>query len=165
MCISKFSLRASKLCAENIYISAGLRSAKFEKSQCPSEHIKKTSKAGGLLHEFIQSGHFHSNSNLPSRDVRILHLDRTPKRILVTGGAGFLGSHLCERLLSDGNQVLCLDNFSTGHDRNISHLRRNAGFKVLRHDVGEHFIAEVDEIYNLAAPHHRRTTSPIRFRP
>lgn len=74
------------------------------------------------------------------------------KRILVTGGAGFLGSHLCERLLNDGHDVLCLDNFFTGTRDNILHLLGNPHFEVLRHDVTQPLYVEVDEIYNLACP-------------
>jgi UDP-glucuronate decarboxylase len=89
---------------------------------------------------------------LPSSDVRLLRSDRTSRRILVAGGAGFLGSHLCERLLGEGHQVLCLDNFATGHARNIAHLRQNPGFELVRRDVVLPYAAEVDEIYNLACP-------------
>lgn len=74
------------------------------------------------------------------------------KRILVTGGAGFLGSHLCERLLNDGHDVICLDNFFTGTRDNIQHLLGNPRFEVLRHDVTQPLYIEVDEIYNLACP-------------
>ena len=74
------------------------------------------------------------------------------KRILVTGGAGFLGSHLCERLLNEGNDVICLDNFFTGDKRNIEHLLANHYFELIRHDVSEPIALEVDEIYNLACP-------------
>jgi UDP-glucuronate decarboxylase len=73
-------------------------------------------------------------------------------RILVTGGAGFLGSHLCDRLLSEGNEILCLDNFFTGRKQNISHLLQNPKFELIRHDVTEPFRVEVDQIYNLACP-------------
>lgn len=73
-------------------------------------------------------------------------------RILVTGGAGFLGSHLCERLLKEGNEVLCLDNFFTGRKQNIAHLASNPAFELLRHDVTDPFKFEVDQIYNLACP-------------
>lgn len=74
------------------------------------------------------------------------------KRILVTGGAGFLGSHLCERLLAQGHHVTCLDSFQTGHLRNVERLDRNSRFTVVEHDVSNPFDAEVDEIYNLACP-------------
>jgi len=80
------------------------------------------------------------------------------KRILVTGGAGFLGSHLCERLLNEGNDVLCLDNFFTGTRENIIHLMDNHRFELIRHDVVEPILLEVDEIYNLACP-----ASPIHY--
>ena len=74
------------------------------------------------------------------------------KRILVTGGAGFLGSHLCERLLNEGNEVLCLDSFFTGTKDNILHLMDNPNFEVIRHDVEFPLHIEIDEIYNLACP-------------
>ena len=73
-------------------------------------------------------------------------------RILITGGAGFLGSHLCERLLNEGNEVICLDNFFTGRKKNISHLLKNPDFELVRHDVTNPFHFEVDQIYNLACP-------------
>lgn len=79
-------------------------------------------------------------------------------RILVTGGAGFIGSHLCERLLSEGNEVLCLDNFFTGRRENIFHLLDNPRFELLRHDVIEPILLEVDQIYNLACP-----ASPVHY--
>src|SRR5438094_1159916 len=79
-------------------------------------------------------------------------------RILVSGGAGFIGSHLCERLLADGNEVLCVDNFFTGRRENIAHLLDNHQFKLLRHDVIEPILLEVDQIYNLACP-----ASPIHY--
>src|SRR3989344_5212645 len=80
------------------------------------------------------------------------------KRILVTGGSGFLGSHLCEFLLSKGNEVICLDNNFTGSKENILHLLDNKNFEFVRHDVIDPFKAEVDEIYNLACP-----ASPIHY--
>ena len=80
------------------------------------------------------------------------------KRILVTGGAGFLGSHLCERLLADGHDVICVDNFFTGTKDNIAHLLDNPFFELLRHDVTFPLYVEVDEIYNLACP-----ASPIHY--
>ena len=79
-------------------------------------------------------------------------------RILVTGGGGFIGSHLCERLLGEGNEVLCLDNFFTGRRENIFHLLDNPRFELLRHDVTEPILLEVDQIYNLACP-----ASPIHY--
>lgn len=80
------------------------------------------------------------------------------RRILVTGGAGFLGSHLCERLLSEGHEVVCLDNYVTGQERNIRHLRDSSRFRAITHDVALPFTADVDEIYNLACP-----ASPPRY--
>lgn len=74
------------------------------------------------------------------------------KRILVTGGAGFIGSHLCERLLNEGHEVICLDNYFTGSRDNIFHLLNNPRFELVRHDVTTPYYAEVDEIYNLACP-------------
>jgi UDP-glucuronate decarboxylase len=81
-----------------------------------------------------------------------------PKRILVTGGAGFIGSHLCERLLRDGHDVLCLDNFFTGVRQNISHLTGRPSFELIRHDITEPILLEVDWIFNLACP-----ASPIHY--
>lgn len=80
------------------------------------------------------------------------------KRILVTGGAGFIGSHLCERLLDEGNDVICLDNYFTGSKKNIKHLNANQYFEVLRHDVTFPLYVEVDQIYNLACP-----ASPVQY--
>src|SRR5882757_7707665 len=79
-------------------------------------------------------------------------------RILVTGGAGFIGSHLCERLLSEGNEVICLDNFFTGRRQNVVGLQDYRSFEVVRHDVTEPILLEVDQIYNLACP-----ASPIYY--
>ncbi|MEN9019010.1 MAG: GDP-mannose 4,6-dehydratase, partial [Verrucomicrobiales bacterium] len=79
-------------------------------------------------------------------------------RILITGGAGFLGSHLCDRLLNEGHEVLCLDNYFTGRKPNLAHLVGNPNFEVLRHDVIDPFKAEVDQIYNLACP-----ASPVHY--
>ncbi len=81
-----------------------------------------------------------------------------PRRILVTGGAGFIGSHLCERLLADGHEVLCVDNYFTGSRSNIAHLLGNPRFEAMRHDVTFPLYAEVDAIYNLACP-----ASPIHY--
>ena len=80
------------------------------------------------------------------------------KRILVTGGAGFLGSHLCERLLNENNEVICLDNYFTGNKENILHLLKNPYFELVRHDITMPYFAEVDEIYNLACP-----ASPVHY--
>ncbi|MCR5028750.1 MAG: SDR family oxidoreductase [Fibrobacter sp.] len=79
-------------------------------------------------------------------------------RCLVTGGAGFLGSHLCERLLDDGHEVICLDNYFTGRMSNVDHLRDNRRFELIRHDVTEPILLEVDRIFNLACP-----ASPIHY--
>jgi UDP-glucuronate decarboxylase len=80
------------------------------------------------------------------------------KKILVTGGAGFLGSHLCERLLGQGHEVLCVDNFFTGRKENVRHLMANSNFELMRHDVTFPLYVEVDEIYNLACP-----ASPVHY--
>ncbi len=80
------------------------------------------------------------------------------KKILVTGGAGFLGSHLCERLLEQGNEVVCLDNYFTGQKKNVIHLLDNPYFELIRHDVTMPYYIEVDEIYNLACP-----ASPVHY--
>ncbi len=80
------------------------------------------------------------------------------RRVLVTGGAGFLGSHLCDRLLADGHEVLCVDNLFTGSKRNIAHLHGHPRFEFLRHDVTLPLFVEVDEIWNLACP-----ASPIHY--
>src|SRR5689334_19837819 len=80
------------------------------------------------------------------------------KRILVTGGAGFLGSHLCERLLREGNEVICLDNFFTGRRDNVEALLDHHAFELVRHDVCERIVLEVDEVFHLACP-----ASPIHY--
>ena len=84
-----------------------------------------------------------------------MHLE---KRILITGGAGFLGSHLCDMMLARGHRVLCVDNFFTGTQRNVDHLRDNSRFELMRHDVSFPLFVEIDEIYNLACP-----ASPIHY--
>ena len=80
------------------------------------------------------------------------------KKVLVTGGAGFLGSHLCEKLLNQGHEVVCLDNYFTGQKQNVVHLLKNPFFELIRHDVTMPFFIEVDEIYNLACP-----ASPVHY--
>lgn len=80
------------------------------------------------------------------------------KKILVTGGAGFLGSHLCEKLLNQGHEVVCMDNYFTGQKQNVVHLLKNPFFELIRHDVTMPFFIEVDEIYNLACP-----ASPVHY--
>lgn len=80
------------------------------------------------------------------------------KRILITGGAGFIGSHLCERLLNEGNEIVCLDNFFTGSKENICHLMDNKSFELVRHDIIKPILLEVDQIYNLACP-----ASPVHY--
>jgi UDP-glucuronate decarboxylase len=86
------------------------------------------------------------------------HSKLLSKRILVTGGAGFLGSHLCERLLQEGHEVLCVDNFFTGRRTNVAHLMDNPAFELMRHDICWPLYVEVDEIYNLACP-----ASPVHY--
>jgi UDP-glucuronate decarboxylase len=85
-------------------------------------------------------------------------LNMIRKKVLVTGGAGFVGSHLCDRLIKEGNEVVCLDNYFTGQKQNIVHLLGNPYFELIRHDVTMPFFIEVDEIYNLACP-----ASPIHY--
>lgn len=85
-------------------------------------------------------------------------MEWTLKKILITGGAGFIGSHLCERLLREGNEVICVDNFFTGAKRNVVHLMQSPYFELMRHDVCFPLYVEVDEIYNLACP-----ASPIHY--
>ena len=80
------------------------------------------------------------------------------KRVMVTGGAGFLGSHLCERLLGQGHDVLCIDNFFSGAKDNVAHLLDNSQFELMRHDVTFPLYVEVDQIYNLACP-----ASPVLY--
>lgn len=82
----------------------------------------------------------------------------TKKKILITGGAGFIGSHLCERLLNEANEVICVDNFYTGQKRNVAHLLQNPYFELIRHDITFPLYLEVDEIYNLACP-----ASPVYY--
>jgi UDP-glucuronate decarboxylase len=85
-------------------------------------------------------------------------MDHRQKRILVTGGAGFLGSHLCDRLVTEGQEVICLDNLFSGSKKNIEHLLRKSNFELMRHDLVQPVFVEVDEIYNLACP-----ASPIHY--
>jgi len=89
----------------------------------------------------------------------MLFISKEPfMRILVTGGAGFLGSHLCDRLLSDGHEVICIDNFFTGRKKNVAHLLKNPSFELIRHDVTHPILVEADRIYHLACP-----ASPIHY--
>lgn len=97
-------------------------------------------------------------TQVPRSSVVDLYERAVVKRILVTGGAGFLGSHLCERLINEGNDVLCVDNYFTGSKDNISHLLKGPRFEALRHDVTFPLYVEVDEVYNLACP-----ASPIHY--
>ena len=97
----------------------------------------------------------HKNTRWWDGAGKTMHLQQ---RILVTGGSGFLGSHLCERLLSEGGEILCLDNFFTGARRNIEHLLEHKRFELIRHDVTFPIYLEVDQIYNLACP-----ASPIHY--
>lgn len=85
-------------------------------------------------------------------------MKKSRKSILVTGGAGFIGSHLCERLLNEGHDVLCADNFFTGSKENIRHLLQNDHFEIIRHDIVDPLVVEVDQIYNLACP-----ASPVHY--
>ena len=90
-------------------------------------------------------------------------------KTIVIGGAGFIGSHLCECLLGEGHEILCLDNFFTGSKRNIAHLLASPYFELIRHDVTAPYYAEVDEIYNLACPaspvhYHYKTESDFFFK-
>jgi UDP-glucuronate decarboxylase len=94
----------------------------------------------------------------PASTLEVTRKEKTAMRILVTGGAGFIGSHLCERLLKEGADVICLDNFFTGRRENISHLLDNQAFELVRHDVIEPILLEVDQIYNLACP-----ASPVHY--
>lgn len=88
----------------------------------------------------------------------VMEMKFLSKRVLVTGGAGFLGSHLCDRLIADGHEVICLDNFFTGKKKNIAHLLSNPNFEIMRHDVIQPIYAEVDWIFNLACP-----ASPVHY--
>jgi NAD-dependent epimerase/dehydratase family protein len=98
---------------------------------------------------------FNDPDHVGVRASRAMHLE---KRILVTGGSGFLGSHLCERLLAEGANVICVDNFFSGTRSNVEHLLDNKRFELMRHDVTFPLYIEVDQIYNLACP-----ASPIHY--
>jgi UDP-glucuronate decarboxylase len=94
-----------------------------------------------------------------ARESPLVHaVKEVEVRVLVTGGAGFLGSHLCERLLKDGHEVICLDNYFSGRRANVLHLCDNRNFELLRHDIVEPILLEVDQIYNLACP-----ASPVHY--
>jgi len=94
-----------------------------------------------------------------TKGERFWKMDHRQKRILVTGGAGFLGSHLCDRLVTEGHEVICLDNFFSGSKKNVGHLLGKPNFELMRHDLVQPVFLEVDEIYNLACP-----ASPIHYR-
>jgi UDP-glucuronate decarboxylase len=98
-----------------------------------------------------------SNSEL-KRKLKELTMRNSTKRVLVTGGAGFLGSHLCERLIAQGHNVLCVDNYFTGRKENVGHMLDDPHFEAMRHDVTHPLFVEVDEIYNLACP-----ASPVHY--
>ncbi len=93
-----------------------------------------------------------------TKGERFWKMDHRQKRILVTGGAGFLGSHLCDRLVTEGHEVICLDNFFSGSKKNVGHLLGKPNFELMRHDLVQPVFLEVDEIYNLACP-----ASPIHY--
>ena len=93
-----------------------------------------------------------------TRAVDARSLKTISKRILVTGGAGFLGSHLCDRFLSEGHEVICVDNFYSSTKQNIQHMMGNPSFEFIRHDVTFPLYLEVDEIYNMACP-----ASPVHY--
>jgi UDP-glucuronate decarboxylase len=100
----------------------------------------------------------HPSSQRSGPPSSFVHYRGEMMRILVTGGAGFLGSHLCERLLAEGQEVICMDNFFTGRKKNVQHLLENPGFELMRHDVTHPILLEVDRIYHLACP-----ASPVHY--
>src|SRR3954469_20808068 len=110
------------------------------------------------LHTSRQQPALIHRSCSTKRRINLARVYNSRKRILVTGGAGFLGSHLIDRLLSDGHEILCLDNLFTGTKQNIEHLHSHPRFEFMRHDVTFPLFVEVDEIYNLACP-----ASPIHY--
>jgi UDP-glucuronate decarboxylase len=109
----------------------------------------------GLTYKVAGGRQFRSSLNSKIQRIDSMHLE---KRILVTGGAGFLGSHLCERLIAEGSQVLCVDNFFTGARKNVESLLDHKYFELIRHDVTFPYYVEVDEIYNMACP-----ASPVHY--
>lgn len=105
-----------------------------------------------------QSKQTNDTNEASSAKEPILRAVSGPKRVLVTGGAGFVGSHLCDRLIANGDDVICVDNFYTGSKENIRHLLQHPNFELIRHDVTFPLYVEVDEIYNLACP-----ASPVHY--
>ena len=110
------------------------------------------------MYILIKSATFVTINKTETASILVNNRIHKMKRILVSGGAGFIGSHLCTRLINNGHEVICLDNFCTGSKDNIAHLMGNHHFEVVRHDVTYPYSAEVDEIYNLACP-----ASPIHY--
>jgi UDP-glucuronate decarboxylase len=129
---------------------AGMARAQPRAGACAGAGLSGCQRRDGTLRE--------SAVPVPCRSVSMSLGAMKPKRVLVTGGAGFLGSHLCERLIAAGDEVLCVDNYYTGSRVNIAHLLDHPNFELMRHDVTFPLYVEVDEIYNLACP-----ASPIHY--
>jgi hypothetical protein len=126
---------------------------RFDAVLLPSSHMQSTSppeRSHIQKHTKHSSLYKHTNTHT---------FQKQRNRVLVTGGAGFVGSHLCEYLVNRGDQVICLDNFFTGSKDNVAHLIGRPNFEVIRHDVVEPVLLEVDQIYHLACP-----ASPIHYK-